>query len=38
MKRGMSDHGTKRTCRGVRTMFAPEGRTDMLFRRGNFRF
>jgi hypothetical protein len=30
--------GTKRKCRGGLPMSAPEGRTDMPFKRGHFRF
>jgi hypothetical protein len=35
--RGMSLLGTKRTCRGGPTTSAVEGRTDMPFKRANFR-
>jgi hypothetical protein len=34
----MSVHGTKRTWRGGLTMSVVEGRTDMPFQRGHFRF
>jgi hypothetical protein len=35
---GMSESGTKRTCRGRLTISAPEGKTDVPREPGHFRF
>jgi hypothetical protein len=37
MKRGMSDHGTKRTSRDVRSLVAIGGKADMAVTSADFR-